>query len=164
MACTYDETASMSTIDPHNNIASAFCRFLCKIVAIILCYSLESLPVPNKLECSHVSFHCSTSTKMCVCLLNAHNIKVHIMCACCMCVGGILCPTIERSSPPPCFLSDVVKKAILDAFQISEGKQCRLWHRYMTNSYKQVKGEQGQRQWHNTNGMQRSVESVREGL
>ena len=65
-----------------------------------------------------------------------------------MCVGGILCPTIERSSPPPCFISDVVKKAILDAFQISEGKQCRLWHRYMTNSYEQVKGEQGQRQWH----------------
>ena len=86
------------------------------------------------------------------------------MYVCCMCVGGILCLTIERSSPPSCFLSDVVKKAILDAFQISEGKQCRLWHRYMTNSYKQVKGEQGQRQWHNTNGMQRSVESVREGL
>ena len=90
-----------------------------------------------------------------------HHQRAYYVCACCVCVGGILCPTIERSSPPPCFLSDVVKKAILDAFQISEGKQCRLWHRYMTNSYEQVKGEQGQRQWHS---VQRSVESVREGL
>ena len=35
----------------------------------------------------------------------------------------------------------VVKKAIFDAFQISEGKECRLWHRYMTNSYEQVKDD-----------------------
>ena len=77
-----------------------------------------------------------------------HHQRAYYVCVCCMCVRGILCPTIEHSSPPPCFLSDVVKKAILDAFQISEGKQCRLWHRYMRNSYEQVKGEQGQRQWH----------------
>ena len=74
--------------------------------------------------------------------------SAYYVCACCMCVGGILCPTIERSSPTPCFLSDVVKKAILDAFHISEGKHCRLWHRYKPNSYEQVKGEQGQQQRH----------------
>ena len=46
----------------------------------------------------------------------------------------------------PCLFSDVVKKAIFDAFQISEGKECRLWHRYMTNSYEQVKGKKGREQ------------------
>ena len=48
-----------------------------------------------------------------------------------------------RSLPslPPWLLLDVVKKAILDAFQLSDAKDCRLWHRYMTNSYEQVKGE-----------------------
>ena len=81
--------------------------------------------------------HTTSKCILCVCLA-----------ACCMCVGGILCPIMKSSSLPPCFLSDVVKKAILDAFQISEGKQCHLWHRYMRNSYEQVKGEQGQRQWH----------------
>ena len=69
----------------------------------------------------------------------------------CLCwgEGGILCLTISRSTLIlSCLFSDVVKNAIMDAFQIPEGKECRLWHRYMTNSYEQVGGEVGREQRH----------------
>ena len=68
---------------------------------------------------------------------HTHNSEVHIVCYyVCACVGGkggILFLS--------CLFSDVVKNAIMDAFQIPEGKECRLWHRYLTNSYEQVGGE-----------------------
>ena len=78
--------------------------------------------------------------------MHTHNSEVHIVCYyICACVGGgrgILCLTISHSTLILSFMvSDVVKNAILDAFQIPEGKECRLWHRYMHNAYEQVGGE-----------------------
>ena len=34
-----------------------------------------------------------------------------------------------------------VKEAAKEVFEISEDKECRLWHRYMTSHYEQVKGQ-----------------------
>ena len=98
------------------------------------------------LKCSHFSSLFISRTNTPLLDSHAHNSEVHIVCYyICACVGGkgsILCLTISRSALILSFLvSDIVKNAIMDAFQISEEKECRLWHRYMTNSYEQVKGE-----------------------
>ena len=97
--------------------------------------------------------HCLFLEQIHLYWIHTHNSEVHIVCCyVCACVGGkggILCLTISRSTLIlSCLFSDVVKNAIMDAFQIPEGKECRLWHRYMTNSYEQVGGEVGREQRH----------------
>ena len=102
-------------------------------------------------KCSHFSSLFISRTNTLLLDTHTHTTVKCILCVAtyvCMCLcwgeGGILCLTISRSALIlSCLVSDVVKNATMDAFQISEGKECCLWHRYMTNSYQQVGGEWG---------------------